>query len=323
VEELTVAGEVRVLRMVFPAALLDTPGHSYQDFWRELLPTVLDLAGPDTIFWVFSPLADYLAAEAQSQVKLIVYDCMDDLASFKDGTPEMRQRETNLLALADLVFTGGRSMYDSRKDRHERVYCFPSGVDLEHYRPSRLATPPAAIAGMERPRLGYFGVLDERIDWQLIATIAEERPDWQWVLIGPTAKVDPEELPQATNIHYLGQQAYADLPSFLQSFDLAVMPFALNEATRFISPTKTLEYLAGDKLVISTPVPDVVATYRGIVSIEQGAAAWIAEIERLLHVPPEEHAARRSAAQPLLEQGSWDGIAERMWRLMQEQLRDE
>jgi glycosyltransferase involved in cell wall biosynthesis len=314
---------VGVLRPVFPAGLLDTPGHTYKDFWQQLLPSVLDLAGPDTIFWVFSPLADYLAAAAQPQVKLIVYDCMDDLASFKDGTPEMRQRETNLLSLADLVFTGGRSMYEARKDRHERVSCFPSGVDVEHYQASKEFVPPAAVAGIDRPRLGYFGVLDERIDWPLIATIAAQRPDWQWVLVGPTAKVDPEELPHAPNIHYLGQQAYADLPDFLQSFDLAVMPFALNDATRFISPTKTLEYLAGGKPVISSSVPDVVATYRGIVSIEDGAAAWIEEIDRLLHTPATEHAARQQAAQPLLAQGSWDGIADRMWRLMQEQLRHE
>lgn len=314
---------VSVLRPIFSADLLDPAGHAYRSMWLSLLPEVLDLAGPDTILWVFSPLADYLVDAAQQQVKLTVYDCMDDLASFKDGTTEMRVREAHLLTLADLVFTGGRSMYEARKERHEHVYCLASGVDVQHYAPENVARPtPAAIASILQPRLGYFGVLDERIDWQLIAAIAEQRPDWHWVLVGPTAKVDPAELPQAPNIHYLGHQSYANLPDLLQSFDLAVMPFALNEATRFISPTKTLEYLAGGKLVISTSVPDVVATYQDIVSIADGADAWIAEIELLLNVPESERAARRQKAAPLLERGSWDGIARQMWALMQEGLRE-
>ncbi|HEY0603012.1 MAG TPA: glycosyltransferase [Herpetosiphonaceae bacterium] len=314
---------VSVLRPIFSADLLDPAGHAYRSMWLRLLPEVLDLAGPDTILWVFSPLADYLVAAAQQQVKLAVYDCMDDLSSFKDGTAEMRVREAHLLTLADLVFTGGRSMYEARRDRHERVYCFASGVDVQHYAPEHVVPlTPAAIASIPQPRLGYFGVLDERIDWQLIATIAEQRLDWQWVLIGPTAKVDPAELPQAPNIHYLGQQPYAELPGLLQSFDLAVMPFALNDATRFISPTKTLEYLAGGKLVISTSVQDVVATYQDLVSIADGAEAWIAEIERLLNVPESERAARRQQVLPLLERGSWDGIAMQMWTLMQERLRE-
>ena len=313
---------VPVLRPIFPADHIDSSSHTYRSMWLSLLPSVLDLAGPNTILWVFSPLADYLVAAALPQVKLAVYDCMDDLASFKDGTAEMRVREEHLLKLVDLVFTGGRSMYEARKDRHERVYCFASGVDVQHYAAGTARATPEAIAAIPHPRLGYFGVLDERIDWPLIATIAEQQPAWHWALIGPTAKVDPAELPQAPNIHYLGQQPYAELPALLQSFDLAVMPFALNEATRFISPTKTLEYLAGGKPVISTSVPDVVATYQGIVSIEDGADAWIAEIQGLLSAPETERVARQQKALPLLERGSWDGIAAEMWSLIQERLRD-
>lgn len=309
---------VPVLRPIFPADQID----AYRSMWLSLLPRVLDLAGPNTILWVFSPLADYLVAAALPQIKLAVYDCMDDLASFKDGTAEMRDREAHLLTLVDLVFTGGRSMYEARKDRHEQVYCFASGVDVQHYAADGARATPARIATIPQPRLGYFGVLDERIDWDLIATIAERQPGWHWVLVGPTAKVDPAELPQAPNIHYLGQQPYADLPTLLQSFDLAVMPFALNEATRFISPTKTLEYLAGGKTVISTSVPDVVATYQCIVSIEDGADAWIVEIERLLSPPETERMDRQQKAQPLLERGSWDGIAAQMWTLIQERLRE-
>ncbi|HEX6292393.1 MAG TPA: glycosyltransferase [Herpetosiphonaceae bacterium] len=316
------AAGVRVLQPIFPMALIDTPGHSYQELWVALLPAVLDLAGPNTILWVFSPLADYLVAAAQPSIKLAVYDCMDDLASFKGGTPEMRLHESRLLSLVDLVFTGGRSMYEARKTCHAHVHCFPSGVDVQHYRAAQeqATADVPALSAIPQPRLGYFGVLDERIDWSLIASIAERRPMWHWLLIGPTAKVDPAELPVAPNLHYLGQQAYADLPRYLKSFDLATMPFALNEATRFISPTKTLEYLAGGKDVISTSVPDVVATYQGIVTVADGVDAWIAAIERLLAASPAERQERQQRAEPLLEQATWDGIAARMWALMIERL---
>ncbi len=316
-----VAG-VDVVRPIFPKALLDTPGHSYKELWRGLLPEVLAMAGSNTIMWVFSPLADYLVEAAKPHTVLAVYDCMDDLASFKDGTAEMRDREARLLAQADLVFTGGRSMYESRKNRHPRVHCFPSGVDIDHYRavndPATLL--PDAVASVAQPRLGYFGVLDERIDWLLIAEIAERRPDWQWILVGPTAKVEESDLPTAPNIHYLDQQQYRDLPAFLKSFDIATMPFALNDATRYISPTKTLEYLAGGKPVISTSVPDVVAEYSNIVEIVDGPDAWIAAIERILSAPPEWLVERLQRAKERLDQSTWDSIAERMWGLMSERL---
>lgn len=314
------ANGVRVVRPIFPDHLLDTPGHSFRELWLRLLPTVLHEAGNNTILWMFSPLADYLVAAAQEQVQLTVYDCMDDLASFRDGSEAMRQREAQLMQHIDVVFTGGRSMYEARKDRHAHVYCFPSGVDVQHYR--QLQHPstniPLVAAEIPQPRLGYFGVLDERIDWELIAEVAERRPAWHWLLVGPTAKVKQDDLPTGPNIHYLGQQSYDDLPAFLKSFDIATMPFALNDATRFISPTKTLEYLAGDKDVISSSVPDVVATYKGIVTIVDGADAWITAIEQLLKASPLERAARQERAQPLLETGSWDGIAAQMWVIMQE-----
>lgn len=311
---------VRVVRPIFPDELLDTPGHSFRELWLRMLPTVLQEAGDNVLLWIFSPLFDYLVEAAHDYVQLTVYDCMDDLASFRGGSDTMRQREAQLLSLVDLVFTGGRSMYEARKDRHARVYCFPSGVDVEHYR--QVADPttqiPAVVANLPQPRLGYFGVLDERIDWELIAAIAEQRPDWHWVMVGPTAKIEQDDLPTGPNIHYLGQQSYADLPAFLKSFDLATMPFALNDATRFISPTKTLEYLAGGKDVISSSVPDVVASYKGIVTVVDGVESWIAAIEHLINASSLERAARQQRAQPLLEEGSWDGIAARMWTIMHE-----
>ncbi|HYN89134.1 MAG TPA: hypothetical protein VER55_11415, partial [Ardenticatenaceae bacterium] len=233
-------GAARVIRPIFPERLtgarerqlrarqahtgvqppLDEPqeGNFYRRLWLQLLPELLDEVGPNTILWVSSPLADYLVAAARSRVRLVVYDCMDDLASFRDGTDDMRRRENNLLKLADLLFTGGYSMYAARKDRHPRAYCFPSGVDVAHFR--RAQAPairvPAAVARIARPRLGYFGVLDERIDWNLIGEVAAQRPDWQWVLVGPFAKVKRSELPEAPNIHYLGKRAYSRLPGYLK-----------------------------------------------------------------------------------------------------------
>jgi glycosyltransferase involved in cell wall biosynthesis len=321
-EEREGAAGVRVLQPIFPNDVLDTPGNHFPDLWRKLLPRVLAEAGPNTVLWISSPLLNYLVEAALPHVQFAVYDCMDDLASFRDGNDEMRQREAQVLQLVELVFTGGRSMYEARKTRHPRVHCFPSGVDIEHYgtvRDPALVEPPRT-AFIPHPRLGYFGVLDERIDWPLIATIAYERPNWHWVLVGPTAKVHPSEIPGGLNLHYVGQQRYEQLPAFLKGFDIATMPFAMNEATRWISPTKTLEYLAGGKQVISSPVPDVVAGYSGIVTIAEGVAAWIAAIEKLLAATPEEQQAQLERAAPLLEAGSWDGIAERMWALIDERL---
>jgi glycosyltransferase involved in cell wall biosynthesis len=284
---------------------------------------VLAEAGSNTILWVFSPRADYLVERALPSIRLAVYDCMDDLASFRDGTQELREREARLFELVDLAFTGGHSMYEARKHRHPRIYCFPSGVDAEHYR--SVADPatqePPAIATIPHPRLGYFGVLDERIDWELIATIAEARPAWHWTLVGPTAKVELDALPTGPNIHYLGQQQYADLPAFLKGFDIATMPFALNEATKYISPTKTLEYLAGGKPVISSSVPDVVASYAEIVHIADGPEEWIRGIEQLLAEPRKSRMQGRARAADVLDHSSWDSIAEQMWALMEEQLR--
>jgi glycosyltransferase involved in cell wall biosynthesis len=315
-------GSVRVVRPIFPTRALGSDS-VYEELWSQLLPELLEQAGPNTILWAFSPRADYLVKQAEPYVRVAVYDCMDDLASFRGAEADIRQREINMLEQAALVTTGGFSMYQARKDRHPNVHCFPSGVDVEHYRQVQdpATTVPDSLAALPHPRLGYFGVLDERIDWPMIGEVAARRPDWQWALVGPFAKVEASELPSAPNIHYLGPQAYTDLPRFLKGFDIATMPFALNEATRYISPTKTLEYLAGQKPVISSSVPDVVAFYKEIVYIVDGADAWIESVERVLASSAEERAVRLERAITPLEQSSWDSIAERMWALMMEALK--
>ncbi|GAC1548286.1 MAG: glycosyltransferase family 1 protein [Herpetosiphon sp.] len=313
---------VQILEPTFPETLVPEYGESYEQQWRILLPEVLAEAGANTVLWTSSPLADYLVAQALNDVRFAVYDCMDDLASFKDGTTAMRVRERYLMEMAELVFTGGVSMYEARKVAHPRVYCFPSGVDVEHYGQCTdgASMEPQQVAGIPHPRLGYFGVLDERIDWPLIKTVAERRPEWHWLLVGPTVKVEQHELPTASNIHYLGQQPYEALPRLLQSFDVATMPFALNEATRFISPTKTLEYLAGGKQVISSSVPDVVAGYNTIVRLADGADAWISAVEGALHAPQVEQEARMEQANVVLKKSSWDSIVEQMWGLIEGRL---
>ncbi len=313
-------GGVRVVRPIFPAEVIQEAGDEYEALWSRLLPELLAEAGPNTILWVFTPRADYLVRQAEPHVRVAVYDCMDDLASFRNAEADIHRREANLLEDVALVTTGGFSMYQSRKDRHPNVHCFPSGVDIAHYRQVQdpATTVPESVSALPHPRLGYFGVLDERIDWPMIGELATRRPEWHWVMVGPFAKVEASELPSAPNIHYLGHQAYTDLPRFLKGFDIATMPFALNEATRFISPTKTLEYLAGGKPVVSSSVPDVVAFYQGIVYIVDGADGWIAAIEEVLASSEEERAARYERAAVPLEQSSWDSIAERMWALMME-----
>jgi len=212
------------------------------------------------LLWYYSPMA--LEWSNHLQPGLIVYDCMDELSAFRYAPPKLLQMERALFKKADIVFTGGRSLYEAKKELHSNIYSFPSSIDKEHFRIARQQVPePVDQQAIPHPRLGYFGVLDERIDLDLIDKLADGRPDWHFVFVGPMAKIDPAHLPVKANIHYLGSKPYGELPYYLAGWDIAIMPFALNEATRFISPTKTPEYLAGGKPVISTPVQDVVVPY--------------------------------------------------------------
>ncbi|HEY3874020.1 MAG TPA: glycosyltransferase, partial [Candidatus Kapabacteria bacterium] len=185
---------------------------------------------------------------------------------------ELIENEKELLNSADLVFTGGQSLYEAKRDRHPSVHAFPSSIDFHHFAEARKLAAnaePEDQASIAHPRIGYCGVIDERIDFDIIDGMAKARPDWQIVMIGPFAKVDPEQLPHHPNIHYLGQKEYKDLPKYLAGWDVAMMPFAINDATKFISPTKTPEYLAAGKPVVSTAIRDVVRPYGelGLVSI--------------------------------------------------------
>lgn len=212
------------------------------------------------ILWFYTPMMFGFAKHVEAAA--VIYDCMDELANFKHAPAQLKETESELIARADVVFTGGVSLYEAKKDRHDNIHPFPSGVDTVHFVAARNSIKdPADQMRIGYPRLGYYGVIDERLDLDLIGAMAAARPQMSFVFIGPVVKISPNDLPQADNIHYLGQKSYADLPAYLAGWDAALMPFALNEATRFISPTKTPEYLAAGRPVVSTLITDVVRSY--------------------------------------------------------------
>jgi UDP-galactopyranose mutase len=224
------------------------------------------------------------------------------------------------------VFTGGRSLWEQKRLRHPSVHCFPSSVDVPHFASAREMAPelgpemkrePADQAGIPHPRLGFFGVIDERMDLALLDSVARARPDWQLVMIGPVVKIDPAHLPKRPNIHWLGGKSYRELPRYIAGWDVALLPFAQNDATRYISPTKTPEYLAAGKPVVSTPITDVVRPYgeMGLAHIAQTPAEFVAAVERALC---EDHVSRQRLADGWLSHLSWDRTWSRMHGLIQE-----
>lgn len=212
------------------------------------------------VFWYYTPMA--LSFTNHFTPIASVYDCMDELSAFKGADTRLPELEKRLFQHVDLVFTGGQSLYEAKQNAHQAVHAFPSSIDVSHFGRARLATnDPPDQAGIPHPRLGFFGVIDERFDIELLKAVASQRPDWQFIMIGPVAKIHPKSLPKYPNIHYLGPKKYDELPTYLANWDLALLLFARNESTRFISPTKTPEYLAAGKPVISTSIRDVVRPY--------------------------------------------------------------
>jgi len=210
---------------------------------------------PVAVRWYYTPMM--LAFSRQVPARCTVYDCMDELSAFRFAPAELLELETELLNTADLVFTGGYSLYEAKRERHADVRPFPSSVDVPHFARARASEG----AGSGTPTFGFYGVIDERMDLDLVASLADARPDWRVELVGPVVKVDPADLPQRENLHYLGARSYDELPETIARWDVALMPFAINEATRFISPTKTPEYLAAGRPVVSTPIVDVARHY--------------------------------------------------------------
>jgi UDP-galactopyranose mutase len=274
------------------------------------------------VAWVYTPMAGPLLDAIDPA--LVVYDCMDELSLFLGASPELSRMETALLERADLVFTGGVSLYEAKRKRHPRVSCFPSSVDARHFGQARPAAPaipePADQAALPRPRLGFFGVLDERLDLAVLDAVAASHPDWQIMMVGPTVKIDPATLPDRPNIHYTGQRPYDQLPAYLAGWDLCLLPFARNDAKRFISPTKTLEYMAAERPIVSTPIADLVRSYGHIVYLADTPAGFVEACERALAASAEEREARAAAAGAVLARSSWAATAACMEQLIEESL---
>ena len=272
------------LTIFVPHLMQGMPANTAISAQRLLTGKLLREARIETpVLWYYTPMALQFADAITAAVT--VYDCMDELSAFQDAPPELRRLETDLLGRTDIVFTGGMSLYEAKRAQHPNVHAFPSAVDTEHFGKARAVLPdPADQAGIPWPRLGFFGVIDERLDRELVASLARLRPDWQLILVGPVVKIDPASLPQADNIHYLGRKPYEDLPAYMANWNAAMMPFARNAATRFISPTKTPEYLAGGKPVVSTPVIDVVRRWGHLeaVRIAETPTEFVAEASAAL-----------------------------------------
>jgi UDP-galactopyranose mutase len=281
---------------------------------RMLRETVAAYVGREWVLWYYTPMA--LPVTHGLTAVAVVYDCMDELSAFAGAPTELGAREDELFRAADVVFTGGQSLYEAKRARHANVHAFPSSVDIAHFASARAWTrEPGDQAAIPHPRLGFFGVIDERMDYPLLSGVAAARPDWQLVLIGPTAKVDPAALPRAANIHYLGAKSYSDLPAYIAGWDVAILPFARNAATRFISPTKTPEYLAAGKPVVSTSIRDVVRPYgqQGLARIADTVGEFVAAVEAALGDEP---IARLRAGDAFLTHMSWDGT----WLQMRQQI---
>ena len=280
----------------------------------RLLHALLDEVGP-AVGWYYTPMA--LRFSEDVAWTATVFDVMDELSAFRFAPAELRSLEQRLFRKADLVFTGGASLFEAKKQQHHNIHCYPSGVDLPHFMTARDGLPePADQAVLPRPLLGYFGVIDERLDLDLIASMAALRPNWHFAMLGPLAKVTDADLPKAPNIHWLGAKAYADLPAYLCHWDVALMPFALNEATRFISPTKAPEYLAGGIRVVSTPVADVVRRFEHMeaVTVASDAQGFVEAAERCM---ARSDFSDFMPVDDFLATISWDGIHSAMATLLE------
>jgi UDP-galactopyranose mutase len=319
-ERSTPQPNVTVLR---PRTPIRTPGF-HADQVALLKPLIGDLASElddeRTLAWLYTPMALPLAEELKPDA--MVYDCMDELSLFLGAPPELLSHEAALLERADVMFTGGPSLFRAKQSRHDNVHCFPSSGDAAHFRQAR--QEETGEPGLEaedqvsipHPKLGFYGVIDERLDLPLIDAVAAARPEWQIVLVGPVVKIDPATLPRRANIHYFGQRSYDELPSYLAGWDLCLLPFAQNDSTRFISPTKTLEYMAAEIPIVSTPITDVAEPYGDIVYLGGTADEFLAACDSALTSSTEERDRRATLMRKVLSGTSWDVTVSAMEELL-------
>ena len=283
---------------------------------RQVRETMRALDFRSRALWLYTPTPDFMV-EAISP-DMLVYDVMDELANFKFAPAQLKENEKRLLGQSAVVFTGGASMYESKKHINPNTHLFASGVDGKHY--AKACHPdtqtPDWMENIPGPRAAYIGVIDERLDYELIARMAAAHPGVQFLMCGPVVKVDPNHLPKAPNLHYPGQQQYDDLPRILKGCDVCLMPFAINDATKFISPTKTLEYMATHRPIVSTPIADVVRFYSDIVYLADDHDNFVAQIANALGESAADRARKHQREEKILAEQAWDAIAESMETLM-------
>ena len=285
---------------------------------REMLRQMfIDHEIKEYVFWYYTPMA--LNFTERFKPLASVYDCMDELSAFKGAHSKLPLMEKELFRKVDLVFTGGQSLYEAKRNQHPSVHAFPSSIDRAHFGKARThVSDPEDQANIPHPRLGFFGVIDERFDIELLDRVAAARPDWHFVMIGPVVKIDPEALPKHANIHYLGAKKYDELPNYLAGWDVALLLFARNDSTRFISPTKTPEYLAAGKPVISTSIRDVVRPYGELklVEITDTPEGFINAAEKIL--ASSAHSEWLKKVDAFLKDISWDKTWAQMSNLITE-----
>jgi glycosyltransferase involved in cell wall biosynthesis len=313
--ELAVSTSGQGVRVAVPHLAPGTPEEIAEATLRRMIARIVqrELKGARPVLWYYTPMP--IAYTDEVRPRAVVYDCMDELSLFKGAPAVLTEREKLLLADADVVFTGGYSLYEHKRSQsqHRNIHPFPSSVDVPHFARAREEVPePPDQADIPAPRVGFYGVIDERMDIELVGELAEMRPDLQLVLIGPVVKIDPADLPHKPNIHYLGGKSYDELPEYLAGWDVAILPFARNDSTRFISPTKTPEYLAAGKPVVSTSIRDVVQPYG------RDGLAWIADTAGELSAAIDEalasdRSARLAHTDAFLSSLSWDRTWTDMW----------
>jgi UDP-galactopyranose mutase len=304
------AANVRIVTPHLPQGMPET---AREAALKRLLDAKLATISGPLIAWYYTPMM--LPFSRHMDADAVVFDAMDELSKFKFAPERLLELEQELIDSADVVFTGGSSLYEAKKDRHANVHCFPSSVDRAHFAKARARSfDPADQEDLPRPRLGFYGVIDERFDVELLDRIAAMRPNWSFVMVGPVVKIAEEDLPRRPNIHYLGGKTYEQLPAYLSGWDVALMPFAMNESTQFISPTKTPEYLAGGKPVVTTPIRDVVRHYGHLegVGVAASAEEFAAACDAALKLAHDPESGWLAEADLVLSAASWDTTQARM-----------
>jgi UDP-galactopyranose mutase len=309
------------VRIVVPHLPEGMPEAAREATLKRLLDAKLATINGRLIAWYYTPMM--LPFSRHMDADAVVFDAMDELSKFKFAPERLLELEQELIDRADVVFTGGSSLYEAKKDRHVNVHCFPSSVDRAHFAKARARSfDPADQEDLPRPRLGFYGVIDERFDVELLDRVAAMRPNWSFVMVGPVVKIAEEDLPRRSNIHYLGGKTYEQLPAYLSGWDVALMPFAMNESTQFISPTKTPEYLAGGKPVVTTPIRDVVRHYGHLEGVGVAATAeeFAEACDAALKLAHDPESGWLAEADLVLSAASWDTTQARMAGLISDVL---